>query len=281
MGEKAICPSLKNESTAVSHYKDRRSDGGELLVFFLLNVNFWRKLAMKKIYPIAGLVTAAAIIVGGYYLKTNVNLPSDGNSTAQEALPFPGHSTDESAKSTASSLSSPNDDLQAYQKEVNAKLAMLAAEVTALRQQLRDQAMKDQPQASAENETSRNARNDPVAQAEEQRKYKELIAAKETAFQQEPLDGQWAPQTSSSLREAMSKNPAMRDAVRNIECRSSTCRVEITDTEQVRSSKSLDNIITQVGDSLPQVTYNQIDEGNGESAMVMYMSRVAEQSPDK
>jgi hypothetical protein len=281
MGEKAISPSLKMKVQQFPAIRTGVLMVGYCWFFLVLNVNSGGDCLMNKIYPIAGLAAAAAIMLGGSYLKANANLPADGTSTAQDALPFPGHSTGETAQSTVPSSSSPNDDLQAYKKEVNAKLAMLAAEVTALRHQLRDQAMQDPPHASAENETGRNARNDPIALAEEERKHKELMAAKESAFQQEPLDGQWAPQTSSSLREAMSNNPAMRDAVRTIECRSSTCRVEITDSEQVRSSKSLDNLITQVGGSLPQVTYNQIDEGNGESAMVMYMSRVAEQPPDK
>ncbi|MDD5266314.1 MAG: hypothetical protein PHO08_04195 [Methylococcales bacterium] len=236
-----------------------------------------------KTMPISVLVLATGIMLGGYYLQSRINTPSDSISTDQKTSLFSGQSTKDPAQDAIlkKPASNPHDELQAYKSEVNAKLAMLASEVTALRHQLQDQAMRDDPQASSEDETNRNVRNDPNAQSEVEGEYKELMVAKENEFRQEPSDGQWAPQTSSRLREVMDKNPAMRDAVRNIECKSTTCRVELAVTEQVSASKSLDNLVTQIGDTLPQVTYNQVDDGNGEVTTVLYMSRIAAQPPQE
>ena len=184
-----------------------------------------------------------------------------------------GQNEPETAKPSSS------DDLNAYKSEVNAKLAMLASEIAALQAALQEQKFKNHIHASSEDETGRISRPDPTALADEKRKRKELMDVREAKFRQERPDRHWSLQASTKLQEVLDNDSTLRDAVQSIDCRSMTCRVEIADTQQINTSRSVHGLLLKVAGSLPQVTFNQIDDGNGGSTLVMYMSREATQPP--
>jgi hypothetical protein len=55
----------------------------------------------------------------------------------------------------------------------------------------------------------------------------ELARASMTAFQQEKRDERWAPQKESTLRGSFVRSGLAPGALKSVECRSSTCQLEI------------------------------------------------------
>jgi hypothetical protein len=60
-----------------------------------------------------------------------------------------------------------------------------------------------------------------------ERKAAELSRALVTAFQQEKRDERWAPQKESKLRGSFVRSGLAPGALKSVECRSSTCQLEI------------------------------------------------------
>lgn len=71
----------------------------------------------------------------------------------------------------------------------------------------------------------------------------------------------------------MDASDALRGKVRNLECRSRTCRVEIDDDRAGAVSKELPVFVQQLADTLPSTQADHIDDGNGHTTMVLYMTR--------
>jgi hypothetical protein len=65
----------------------------------------------------------------------------------------------------------------------------------------------------------------------------------------------------------------------NIDCRSDSCRVEVRDDGSGSLSKSMPMLAQQLAGTLPTITANNISQPNGESAVVLYLSRQVEQAP--
>ena len=60
---------------------------------------------------------------------------------------------------------------------------------------------------------------------------------------------------------------------RSVECRSRTCRVEVTDDGSARMHRTLLKFAQRVGHELPDVTFGQVDNPGGAPTIVLYMSR--------
>jgi hypothetical protein len=236
-------------------------------------------MPMKRNY-IAFFGVSVICLMGVYLFYTSGNKPPESSVLAMQSTSNLGQLEDNAAQhfSPSENVSNAQYEMASYKAEMDKKLALLRSEVDSLRRALLEQNMTAHPQATPENESSRAARNDSIAQAEEDRKSKQMMEAKDSEFRSEQADAQWSSQTSATIRQAVGNDPAFRDSVRNIDCRSSTCRVEISGSQQTGgNSKSLDGFVQQVGATLPQVSYFQIDNGNGESTVVMFMSREATQ----
>ncbi|MES2353484.1 MAG: hypothetical protein V4568_03605 [Pseudomonadota bacterium] len=224
------------------------------------------------------LIASAAVLGIGFYVtyswvqtpiqnQANIN----GSTAASTTIGNLSHSTvTRSAFSVTPGSGKPMDDLTALREEV----AVLRAEVSMLRRRIPTQGQaqaetEDTPAMTAE----KNARTDPLARAEAEKAHQKQMAGVEAAFRNEPNDSKWSSRAASTLQDALTGDDAARANMRNVECRSHTCRVEIIDDGSGQLAKSMPLIAQRVAQTFPTMTANQIDQGNGTSTTVLYMSR--------
>jgi hypothetical protein len=154
---------------------------------------------------------------------------------------------------------------------LRAGVARLHAEVAALREQMA--ATQGSARADADADDPGPAPRDPAEIAQRKREWHAHMADVASRFQREAMDPGWAPSTLSAVRSALSSNDAMRDKVRDVECRSQTCRVELADDGSAAMSKDLPLFVHQLAGVLPSVQADHVDEGDQRSALVLYMTR--------
>lgn len=127
-----------------------------------------------------------------------------------------------------------------------------------------------QPSPSAQ---ALSRRSDPMQRAEEERAMLALNAERESAFRAEPTDSRWARSMQSQLQQALTaetETPA--PALRSIECRSRTCRVELLAAPGSDLAGYLPAFASRIGGQLDSMSSAQIDLGNGSAATVIYLS---------
>jgi len=116
-------------------------------------------------------------------------------------------------------------------------------------------------------------RNDPTQRAEDDRAMQALTAERESAFRAEPMDTRWALSMQTQLQQALTaetETPA--PALRSIECRSRTCRVELLAASGSDLSGYLPAFASRMAGQLDSMSSAQIDLGNGSAATVIYLS---------
>jgi hypothetical protein len=200
---------------------------------------------MKLLFPT--LVGGCALVIGGYAAldkggaarsptsNTPVDAPKAGGGTPIVDDPVFGH-----------------------------ELAALKAEVSALRAEMK-----------GERGDRRRTLDDPADEAkapnDDVRAWSERKAEVGADFEREPADPKWAPAMSSALRAAFEADATLKPNLRSVDCRSETCRIEVT--EDAAASKSLPLMIQRFGDSLPTVQADHRDDGHGHLTMVLYFTR--------
>jgi hypothetical protein len=159
----------------------------------------------------------------------------------------------------------------------SAELAQMRQELTQLKHQLWTQGQRlaatDPARAEAHDPTAKDPRTDPEARAEQERKYREYMASVDAAFRKEATDPHWSSTTSSAVQTALIANSDLRPLARGVECRSRTCRVEIADDGSGKLGKILPVFAQQVGQELPSVTADRVQDASGAATMILYMSR--------
>lgn len=160
----------------------------------------------------------------------------------------------------------------------NAELAELRREVARLGLQVRSQ--HGRPSAApAPAEVAARAsgelppRDSAEAQEERARKRRDRIAGIEAAFRREAVEPGWSATASAAIQAAMVTERDLGPLARGVECRSSTCRVELADDGSGKSAKALQLFIHHLGGELPGVVADRTEGGGGAATMVLYMSR--------
>jgi hypothetical protein len=93
------------------------------------------------------------------------------------------------------------------------------------------------------------------------------------AFSAEKIDFGWAGYASSRVAATIEDDDVLRAAAHNLECRQQTCRLQIDDDGSGRISQRLTMMSSRLIDILPKAAAELVDQGNGRSALVLYMSR--------
>ncbi|QWF15080.1 hypothetical protein [Lysobacter capsici] len=106
--------------------------------------------------------------------------------------------------------------------------------------------------------------------ADEQR-HAAYVAGLQASFQLEKVDPRWSTKTTSRLWDAINQADAMRGAARNVECRASTCRMELADDGSGRVNKSLPLWSQQLVDVLPRMVGQTVVNQNGQTQTVLYL----------
>ncbi len=157
----------------------------------------------------------------------------------------------------------------------SSELAELREEVFALRHLVRSHERR-LVGADATAAPSQAEPPEPEDRAEQLRRYHEYIAGVEVAFRKEPRDPRWSADTSAVIQAVLAANQELRPLAGSVECRSQTCRVEVTDDGSGGLRKQMPMLAQLVGQVLPSMTSDRVEDGSGHATMVLYFSRTVE-----
>ena len=94
----------------------------------------------------------------------------------------------------------------------------------------------------------------------------------EADFEAEPRDARWAQETASLLSARASSDAVMRTAVKRIECRSSTCRVEMVDDQKGPFTRQLPLFVQSIGTVFPLAEVRTVENADGTRTLSVYFS---------
>jgi hypothetical protein len=106
---------------------------------------------------------------------------------------------------------------------------------------------------------------------EDSRRHAAYVAGLQSAFGQERVDPRWAPAATSRLWDAINHDDTMRGAMRNVECRATTCRVQVSDDGSGSVNKNLPLWSQQVSDLLPRMVGQSVVNARGQTETVLYL----------
>lgn len=121
----------------------------------------------------------------------------------------------------------------------------------------------------------------PKTEQQLQAEHDEYMAGIERAFEQEARDERWAKGTGEQLRETLKAQPVMLAALRGIECRSSSCRVEIHDDGSGAFAEEFPLIVHELGAVLPEIRFSHSELGGGAQLQTLYMSKTSPSAADE
>lgn len=150
------------------------------------------------------------------------------------------------------------------------EVSELRQELFRLRHQVASQEMR---LATADPAKAQAPDSGPEARAEAERKRKDYVVGIDAAFRKEARDPQWSAATTSTVQSALAADEELRPLLRGVDCRSQTCRVEITDDGSGKLRKLLPIFVHHVGPALPTMTADRVVDGNDRATMVLYLSR--------
>lgn len=102
--------------------------------------------------------------------------------------------------------------------------------------------------------------------------YKEKMEVFESSFHTEPRDPGWSSSTLSAVREALDRDEALRAATLHLDCRSSLCRLELSDNGADSMSASIGSMGRKLMKVFPSIVGDRVDV-DGKSTLVYYMLR--------
>ncbi len=116
--------------------------------------------------------------------------------------------------------------------------------------------------------------------AEDEWHRRKAFETQETEFQREPVDPSWSAATLDEIDSAL-RRLGVSDQVRVLECRASTCRMEIAGQKAGAKSgwdtsvmlETLPQLIMLLGDALPSMTSFEVDGPDDAPGTVLYFSR--------
>jgi hypothetical protein len=153
----------------------------------------------------------------------------------------------------------------------------LAADMAAMKSELA--ALRDDKQTAQDN-TERPAPAPKTAE-QLQAEHDEYMAGVERAFEQEPRDERWAQGTAQSLRQALESEPVMVAAMRGIECRSRSCRLELRDDGSAAFAEEFPLMMHDMGALLSEVRFSHAELSDGARLHIMYMTQSSRAATDE
>jgi hypothetical protein len=205
----------------------------------------------------SNLLLLSGLVVSVGYVSYRAALRSAGAAGNPQTA---AHS--DSAREPARRSGSTDDD------ETRRTVQELQAEVRALREQ--GAAARPQPSREPRPEANETPPG-PEAQAAEERKRREMLDAKQADFEAEPRNPGWASRTTATVRNEIAKQPALSAALRNVDCRTSTCRAELTDPSAA-GQKAFPQLAVSLAGTLPIIVADYQTDRNGAPTVVLYMS---------
>jgi len=102
--------------------------------------------------------------------------------------------------------------------------------------------------------------------------WEEHMTAVAADFQAEQRDGRWAQTNASMLQDRATADSVMRGAVKQIECRSTMCRVDMLDDQKGQFGRQLPLFLQSVGPTFPAAQVTTVMNGDGTKTLSVYLS---------
>ena len=158
--------------------------------------------------------------------------------------------------------------------QLSEQINSLQRNLQALKSQL--QAKQGEPAAAAKVPPPGTPGADPAAveavRAADDARNREYMVGVAQSFANERVDANWAGRASQQVKTTLETDETLRSLARNVECRAQTCRVELQDDGSGKLTARLPLLAMGVADVMPTISAERVDQGNGRSAMVLYLS---------
>jgi hypothetical protein len=179
---------------------------------------------------------------------------------ALAARPKPSRSAAAAAQTPAESVAPAND------RAMQDRLQLLEARIAGLQQQLAERGQAAPPAAPT-------ASAPILDRAADEARAQEHIRQVEADFEAESRDPHWARETAADFEGVVAHNDRLKGAFQNIECRSSTCRVEMLDDRSKEFTLQLSELARTVGPNLPTMNGERKTRPDGTAVAVFYWSK--------
>jgi hypothetical protein len=151
------------------------------------------------------------------------------------------------------------------------RLNRLQAQVGELRQQLAiEQLAKASAQVPVSPPPVESATPDRAA---EQRRLEEHMQGIVADFEAESRDANWARDRTEEFQKSFARGSLLKKAVQSLDCRSTTCRVEMLDDRSADFFKELNDMVSIIGRSLPTMAGQRVTRPDGTAVAVYFFSK--------
>jgi hypothetical protein len=196
----------------------------------------------------AGVLMAAAVV---WMVRSGIRPHDAAPKTAAHAAPVD---------------SAPSDDADA--RELRARLDILQAQISGLQQQLADRAGNAVPAPPASSATSPK----PLDDTADKKRVIDRLEQVDLDFQVETRDPRWSRNTTSEFRSAVGRSDVLQKAFQSIDCRSTTCRVEMLDDRSPEFQRALMELAHTLTATVPSMSGRRLVRPDGTAVAVYYWS---------
>jgi len=163
---------------------------------------------------------------------------------------------------------------QARTAELQEQVRQLALQVGSLRQQGQSAAVAPAPATTIEQASDPpDVVPSSEARARARQEHDERIAVVEASFRDEGQDARWSRPTEADIRDAVSGANLTQGGLQQVQCRSATCRVELTVQDSVAFSREMPNLISRLSEHLHGSAMNFVDNPKGGQTGILYLFR--------
>jgi len=206
---------------------------------------------MKTMLPVGGLIVAIVAGVAGY-----------GVGGRRGSGPAKHQSSSETSEANQTEEV---DGLRSQIAELERKLGVLTAHLAG-----------QKPNGAAPEEGRPAATKEPVSLEEQVERdrvaWENHIAVVEAAFKAEPRDPAWAGSTAELLRARTVSEKVIRSALKQIDCRSTTCRLDMVDDQKGEFARKLPDFLQGVSNIFPMGQARTVDNPDGTKTVSVYLS---------
>jgi hypothetical protein len=110
----------------------------------------------------------------------------------------------------------------------------------------------------------------PAAEDARREQYFEGV---EADFDAEPSDPRWSRTTASEFQSSVARSDILRKALESIDCRSSTCRIELKDDPSPQFREQIQELARDVAPVVPSMKGHRFTKPDGTTSMVLYWSK--------
>jgi hypothetical protein len=162
---------------------------------------------------------------------------------------------------------------------LKAEIASLQTRVAAIQASLAEKAAADTDEPGEPSREPAVALTPEESRAQSDAEWQAHMLEVAAAFAEEPLEKAWATEKRELVESHLQGSPILSAAARGVECRSHTCRVELTGNH-AEVNKEVGMFVHKLGAILPRAKAERIEEPNGQVTMVLYVSERREEPVD-